>query len=351
MYLGSFFFTMLLISMVAVVIDFSEKINRFIDADLSMVTVLVKYYLPFIPWINGLMWPLFSLIAVIFFTSRLAKNSELIATLSSGVSFYRIMVPFLIAASFVATLLWIGKNYVIPHSCKLKNDFEHEYLSKKYQKTLNSDIHIYLNPSEKIYIRHYKKRDTTASVFRLEKFEDEKLVQILKAEQLEFKKLPNEWTLKDYEIRTFKDLDETILIAKGETLDTFFDLTPNDFIRNTKIMENMTTGDLRAHISREQEKGLITGKDFMIELYQRTSQPFSIIILTIIGLAVASRKVRGGMGFHLAVGVILGAAFVVVSEFSATFSINLSLSPLLGSWTPNIIFMVIAAILVRYSQK
>ena len=113
----------------------------------------------------------------------------------------------------------------------------------------------------------------------------------------------------------------------------------------------MTTGDLRAHISREQEKGLITGKDFMIELYQRTSQPFSIIILTIIGMAVASRKVRGGMGFHLAVGVILGAAFVVVSEFSATFSINLSLSPLLGSWIPNIIFMVIAAILVRYSQK
>jgi len=342
---------MLLISLVAVVIDFSEKIHRFIDNDLSFIEIMSQYYLPFIPWINGLMWPLFSLIAVIFFTSRLAKNSEIIASLSSGISFYRIMVPYLIAASIIASLMWVGKNYLIPHSCKLKNDFENEYLTKKHQSTLNSDVHLYLNPTEKIYIRYYKKRDTSANIFRLEKFEEEKLVQVLKAEKLEFKKEPNEWTLKDYEIRQFDGLDESILIAKGESMDTIFDLTPKDFIRNNKIMENMTTGDLREHISREREKGLAAGKTFLVQLHQRNSQPFSIIVLTLIGLAVASRKVRGGMGLHLAIGVILGAAFVLISEFSATFSINLSMPPALGAWIPNIVFSIIALVLLKYSQK
>jgi len=350
-YLSSFFFTMLLISMIAVVIDFSEKIHRFIDNDLSLLDVLTQYYLPFIPWINGLMWPLFSLIAVIFFTSRLAKNSEIIASLSSGISFYRLMVPYLISAFVIAGLMWFGKNYLIPHSCKMKNDFENEYLTKKHQSTLNSDVHIYLNPLEKVYIRYYKKRDSTANVFRLEKFNEGKLTEILKAEKLEFKEDPNEWTLKDYERRKFTELNESIVIAKGETLDTILDLTPKDFIRNNKIMENMTTGDLIEYISREQGKGLDTGKNFLVEYHQRSSQPFSIIILTIIGLAVSSRKVRGGMGLHLAIGVILGAAFVLVSEFSATFSINLTLSPAFGAWLPNIIFAIIAFFLIRFSQK
>jgi len=350
-FLSSFFFTMLLISMMAVVIDFSEKVHRFIDNDLSVLEVLTQYYLPFIPWINGLMWPLFSLIAVIFFTSRLAKNSEIVASLSSGISINRIMVPYLISAFIIAGLMWFGKNYLIPHSCKLKNDFENEYLTKKHQKTLNSDVHLYLNPSEKVYIRYYKKRDSSANVFRLEKFEGGKLVEVLKAEKMEFKSEPNEWTLKDYERRRFTELNESIVLAKGETIDTVIDLTPEDFIRNNKIMENMTTGDLVEYISREQGKGLNTGKNYLVEYHQRHSQPFSIIVLTIIGFAVASRKVRGGMGLHLALGVIIGAAFVLISEFSATFSINLSLSPAFGAWLPNIIFGIIAIILLRFSQK
>ena len=342
---------MLLISLVAVVIDFSEKVHRFIDHELSFFEIMTQYYLPFIPWINGLMWPLFSLIAVIFFTSRLAKNSEIVASLSSGISFYRIMVPYLIAAFIIAGMMWYGKNYLIPHSCKMKNDFENEYLTKKHQSTLNSDVHLYLNPTEKIYIRYYKKRDTTANVFRLEQFKDGRLVQILKAEKLEFKKAPNEWTLKDYEVRRFQGLNESILISKGETLDTMIDLTPEDFVRNNKIMENMTTGDLKDHIRREREKGLNAGKNYLVQLHQRTSQPFSIIVLTLIGFAVASRKVRGGMGLHLALGVIIGAAFVLISEFSATFSINMSLSPAIGAWLPNIVFSIIAILLIRISQK
>lgn len=337
--------------MVSVVIDFSEKINKFIDADLTTWDVLSGYYLPFIPWINGLMWPLFSLIAVIFFTSRMAKNTEVIAMLSSGMSYTRIMVPYIIASSILAGLFWIGKNYVIPHSNKKKNDFEYEYLTKRHSKTLNNDIHFYLNEDEKVHIRYYRKRDTTAQGFRIESFAEGKLVRTLKAERLIFKEAPNVWTIKDYQVRTFSGMEETLEIVKGTEKDTTLNLTPADFVQNMKIMENMTTGDLKAYVAREKERGVGASKNFFIQLHQRNSEPFSIIILTIIGLAVASRKVRGGMGLHLAIGVVLGAAYVIIGQFSATFSNNLSLSPALGAWLPNIIFAIVAALLVRYSQK
>ena len=341
---------MLLITMMAVVIDFSEKIGKFLDAELSFATVINQYYLNFIPWINGLMWPLFSLIAVIFFTSRLAKNSEIIAMLSSGISFNRILIPYLIAASIISGFLWIGKNYVIPNSSKIKNDFEYEHLSKKHQKTLNNDIHVFLSPTEKIYIRYYRKRDTSGQTFRLETIENGRLKKVIKAEQLKFKEHPNVWTLMNYEIRTFSDLSESISI-NNEILDTVLDLTPEDFIRNEKSMENMTTSDLREHIRREQQRGIGAAKNFLVQLHQRNSGPFSIIILTLIGVSISSRKVRGGMGLHLAYGITLGAAYVVLSQFSSTFSINMSMSPLLGAWLPNIIFGIIAIILIRYSQK
>lgn len=350
-YLGSFFFTMLLITMMAVVIDFSEKINRFIDADLGVGQILKEYYLNFIPWINGMMWPLFSLLAVIFFTSRMAKNSEIVAFLSSGISFNRLLVPYLVAASLIAGVLWIGKNYFIPHNCKIKNDFENEHLRKNSKKTLNNDIHFFLSPSEKLYIRYYRKSDTTAQSFRLEHFENNRLKEVLKAERLKFIDYPNSWSLQDYTIRSFDGLNESFLVSEGESLDTILDLTPEDFIRNTKLMENMTTRDLTDYISRERDRGLGDAKSFLIEKHLRDSQPFTIIILTIIGFAVASRKVRGGMGLHLAIGIVLGAAFVIISKFAATFSNNLSLSPALGAWLPNIIFCFIAFIIVRLANK
>ncbi len=350
-YLASFFFTMFLITLIGIVIDYSEKINKFINADLSFFEVMLNYYLYFIPWINGLMWPLFSLIAVIFFTSRLAKDSEIIAVLSGGVSIYRILVPYLVAAFIISALLWAGKNYLIPHSNKLKNEFEAEVLRKNIEQTLQNDIHFYLNPDQKIFIRRYIKRDSSGRIFRLERFKDNNLVEVLKAEKLTFKEAPNLWTIKNYSIRRIDGLKEEIIIANSETLDTLLDLTPEDFTRNTKGMENMNTSDLKEYIQRKKERGIGAEKNYLVELYLRSSQPFAIIILTVIGFAIASRKIRGGMGLHLAIGVIIGAAYVVVSQFSSTFSNNLSLDPILGAWLPNVIFGLIALGLLLKSQK
>ena len=350
-YLSTFFFTMVLITMVAVVIDFSEKINKILDADVTFSEIMSEYYLNFIPWINGKIAPLFSLIAVIFFTSRLAKNSEIISVLSAGVSYWRLLVPYLLSGFFLASILWYGNHNVIPKSNRVKNEFESTHFKKSRNKTLGNDVHAFLSPNEKIYLRYYKKRDTTGQVFRWEQFKDGALKEMIKARKLEFLKEPNEWSLIDYERRKFNGLDESYVSHSGEQLDTIFDLTPGDFIRNTKEMETMTSKELKQFISREQERGLGSARAHRIELYRRTADPFTVIILTIIGVAVASRKIRGGLGFHLALGITLGAAYVVLAQFTVAFSSNLDLPPLLGTWIPNFIFSLIALGLIRFAQK
>ena len=350
-FLVSFFFTMFLMTLMGVVIDYSEKINKFINADLNFAEAMSQYYLYYIPWVNGLLWPLFSLIAVIFFTSRLARDSEVIAALSGGISIYRLMVPYLIAAGIVSSLLWVGKNYVIPYSSRVKNEFEAEHLNKNTERTIHNDIHFFLNPEQKIFIRRYIKRDSSGRIFRMERFKNNKVVEVLKAEKISFKEEPNLWTINNYSIREVNGLNEKIINENSESIDTTLDLTPEDFVRNTRGMENMNTTDLKEYIRRKTERGIGAEKNFIVELYLRSSQPFAIIILTVLGFAIASRKVRGGMGLHLAVGVIVGSAYVIVSQFSSTFSNNLSLSPLLGAWIPNIVFGIICIFLVMKAQK
>lgn len=350
-YLSTFFFTMMLITMIAMTIDYFERVDKFINANLSAKEIILKYYLHFVPWINGLLWPLFALLAVIFFTSRLAKNSEIISILSAKVSYTRFMMPYMIAAGILATLLWLGNNYVIPQSNRLKNEFESEYIYRSNKTTLNHNIHFWLSPDEKVYIRSYSSSDSSGRTFRLEKFKNNELVYTLKANKLKFVSPPNNWKLEGYEIRTFGELSESIIPKPNESIDTTFSFVPQDFTRYTKQMEMMNTSDLRDFLKYEQAKGLDSGKKYSIELYRRSSDPFTIFILTLIGVSVASRKVRGGMGFHLAAGVVIGAVFVILSKFSVTFSTNLSLPPVIGVWIPNMFFTAVAIYLLRTAQK
>ena len=337
--------------MIAITIDFFEKVDKFMNDAVPTEEIIFDYFLNFIPWINGLLWPLFALLAVIFFTSRMAKDSEIISILSAGVSYYRMLVPFMIAGSIIAGLLWLGNNYVIPNSTKIKNEFESKYIKKSNKKTLSNDIHFFTKPDEKVYIRYFRLRDSTPQNFRLERYADQQLVYMLKARSLKLKEHPNLWTLSNYEIHTFDGLNEDLIIGKGLTMDTILNFAPEDFIRYTKQMEMMTSADLREYISLEQAKGIDTAKKYLIELHRRNADPFTILILTLLGVAVASRKVRGGMGFHLAAGVSLGATFVIISKFSTTFSNNLSLSPAIGVWLPNVVFAIIAVVMILRTQK
>lgn len=318
------------------------------NPEITWKEITFDYYVNFIPWINGLLWPLFSLLSVIFFTSRMAKNSEVIAILSAKVSYRRFLRPFIITAVFLATLLWIGNNYVIPKSNRLKNEFEAEYLRRGDRTSLNFNTHFYLNPDEKIYMRTYSSNDSSGNTFRLERYKDGELIYLLKANSIQYVKETGKWKLTNWERRTINGLDETIFIERENPLDTALAFGPEDFIRYRGIMEMMNTSDLRDYLENEQQRGLSSGKKYAIELHRRTADPFTIIILTLIGVSVASRKVRGGIGLHLAIGIILGASFVILSKFAATFSSNLSLPPLIGVWIPNIIFSIVA---IRMLQK
>ncbi|MBK9733599.1 MAG: LptF/LptG family permease [Saprospiraceae bacterium] len=350
-YLSTFFFTMMLITMIAVTINYFEQVDKFLDSKLPFSKIFIGYYLNFIPWINGLLWPLFALLAVIFFTSRMAKNSEIISILSAKVSYSRFLMPYLISATFLAILLWIGNNYVIPKSNRLKNEFESEFIRASAKRTLSSNIHFWLSPNEKVFIRDYSSRDSSGRTFRLERFEKNELVYTLKANKIVYNGLPNKWRLEGYEIRTFKNLEETLIAKPGEKKDTFFNFVPDDFTRYTEQKEMMNTSELKKFIQYEQAKGLDSGKKYSIELYRRSADPFTIFILTLIGVSVASRKVRGGMGFHLAAGIVIGAIFVIISKFSTTFSSNLNLPPGIGVWIPNLIFSGVAWYLVKTAQK
>lgn len=349
-YLQTFVFAMLMITMVAICMNFFEHLDKFLSKDLTMYEIAFEYYLNFIPWINGLLWPLFALISVIFFTSRLAKQSEIISILASGVSYNRLLRPYIIAATFLAILLWVGNNYVIPNSTKIKNEFESEHI-RRTKKSLSNNIHFFISPQEKVYFRLFSSRDSSTRSFRLETFEDGKLTKVLKASKLKFIKEPNVWQMKDYELRTIDDLAEDLVIKRNFTVDTIFPFHPDDFVRYSKQMEMLTSTDLRKFITEEQSKGIDTAKKYVIELYRRTAYPFTIIILTIIGVTVASRKVRGGMGLHLAVGVVIGSAFVILSKFSTTFATNLDLPPGLGVWIPNIVFSMVGLYLYLRAQK
>lgn len=347
----TFFFTILLVTMVAITIDFFENVDKFLTKDVSIRDLIFDYYLNFIPWINGQLWPLFSLIAVIFFTSRLAKQNEIIAILSSGVSFYRLMVPFIVAASIVATLHWVGSNYVIPKSTKIYTEFRAKYIKRSYRKVQSSNIHFFIGPNQKIYMRNYTDRDSSGRGFRLEVFKDDKIVKLLKAHKIHFKEDPNLWTLDNYEVRTFNGFKETLSLHKNEKKDTTLSMHPDDFVRYTRQMEMMTSDELRDFIEVERDRGVNTAKSFIMQLHKRNADPFTILILTIIGMTVAARKTRGGVGIHLAIGVVLGATYVILSKFSETFSTNMNLSPGLGVWIPNLVFILVAAFLVFKAQK
>lgn len=343
----------MLCTIIAISIDFFEKIDRFLNSDASAYEIITGYIIHFIPWINGLLWPLFSFIAVIFFTSRMAKDSEIIAILSSGISYKRFLVPYIIAGTIVAALLYVGNHYVIPNSNKYKNEFEQEVFKKRNKKTIeNNNIHFFIGQNEKIYVRNYRSYDSTAQNFRIEIFDPEgNVAKIVKADRLKYNRDSSTWTMRNYEIREVNGLNEKLDIHKGEEKDTLLNFDPEDFIRYTRQREMLTTPQLKAFIEKEQNRGIDAATTYLVELYRRTAHPFTVIILTVLGAAIASRKVRGGMGFHLAMGAILGALLEILSKFSMTFSSNLGMSPMLGVWFPNIVFIFITWWLITKAQQ
>jgi len=297
--------------------------------------IVFEYYLNFIPWIVGLLTPVFVLIAVIFFTARMAKNNEILSILNAGVSYQRLLRPYMIGAGIIAVALFIGGNYIIPRSTDVKNSFENVYINKGNRKVEVDNVHFFLTENEKAYVRYFRLRDTSMQGFRVETFnESGEIVQLLQTDRLDFIGPPNNWRLNAYSVRTFDGAKESFVSYKQKH-DTIFPFSPEDFIRYTNEMEMMTTPELKKFVAYEKSRGVADSIKHITEIQRRYADPFSIFILTLLGVTVASRKTRGGMGMNLAIGVTTGALFVFMQKFSSTFAQGNYISPELGMWIPN----------------
>lgn len=350
-FLGTFFFTALLFSIIAITINFSEHIEKFVDKPVTKKEILLDYYLNFIPYINGLLWPIFSLIAVIFFTSRLARNTEVVAMLNAGMSYRRFLRPYLITSFFLAGIYLLGNHIFFPQGNKTMMTFENKYIFPNNLKIKSSNIHLFIGPESKVFISNYLTNDSSGTGFRLEQYDDLHLTFLLEARTFEYLRDTKKWRLHDYDIRRWNNGQETYFSGKGMQLDTAIALYPSDFIYYTNDKEMMTSAELLRFIQYEQERGIGFSRIMKSEYHRRWAEPFTIVILTIIGVSIASRKIRGGMGLNLALGVWIGAMFVFLSKFALTFSTNLHMNPMLAMWLPNLVFGTLAIYLVSKAQK
>lgn len=348
-FLSTVFFSMLIVTMISVAIDFSDKVQNFISKPCTWQEILFKYYPGFIGYMAGLLLPLYTLIGVVFFTSRLAFNAELLSVLNAGVSFQRLLRPYLIAGGLIGGLHLLLNHYIVPLGNKARLDFEHKYVWTDQEKGRAYNVHMLVGPDTKVHVRSYNKANKTISGLRLERFQNNRVVSILDAENATWKAYPNRWEIGNYSIRTFDGLRESF--ARIVTVkDTAINLKPEDFIYYHNQNEEMTTSELMGAIQRDHERGTVN-KTYQIEVSRRTADAVTNIILTVIGLAVAGRKVRGGMGLHMALAIGIGALFVLLSKFASSFASSGTIPVAIGMWIPNIIFICVSIWLVSRAQK
>ncbi|MCX6309022.1 MAG: LptF/LptG family permease [Bacteroidia bacterium] len=346
-FLGTFFFCIGLIMAIVVVFDFNEKLDRFMNHDASTHEILVHYYLNFIPYFGVRFSPLFIFISVIYFTSKLASDTEIIAILASGVSFKRLMRPYMLAAGFLALITFTLNSFWIPVANKTRLAFEDKFV-KKITTAYTRRIQMEVEPGVIMYIDRFEKSSNTGYDFFLEKYEGKTLISRLTANRIQ-EDSTYHWTLNEYLIRDFNGLKETI--TKGSSLDTTIQVKPEEFFIVKGWSEQLTTPELKAYLDRQAVRGVANIKEYSVEYNRRFSFPFSAFILTLIGVSLASRKVRGGMGLHLGLGILISFAYIMFDTVSGSFAEGGGISPGLAVWLPNILFAFVGLYLYIKAPK
>ena len=348
-FLGTYFFPIALIISIAVVFDVNEWIDNFINNKAPVKAIIFDYYANFIPYFSNLFSPLFVFISVIFFTSKLAENSEIIAMMSTGMSFRRLLRPYMISAAIIAVLTYGMGAYVIPKGNVTRLNFEDKYKKKKKTEYVRN-VQVEVDSGVIAYMERYENYNKTAYRFSLDKFVDKKLVSHLTAKSATYDTTTvNKWTLKNYMIREMDGMKETI--TKGERLDSIIKMEPQDFLIMKGQQETMTSSELSAYIERQRRRGFANIKEFEIEYHKRIAMSFASFILTIIGVSLSSRKVKGGMGMYLGAGLALSFSYILFQTVSATFAVNGNASPFLAVWVPNIVYTFIAIYLYRKAPR
>lgn len=348
-FLGTYFFSIALIISIAVVFDINEHIDKFITNKAPVEAIIFDYYLNFIPYFSNLFSPLFVFIAVIFFTSKLAENSEIIAMMSTGMSFRRLLRPYMISAAIIATITFSLGAYVIPRGQVKLLEFENRYKGKKSQQYVRN-VQLEVDSGVIAYMERFENYNKTGYRFSLDKFIDKKLVSHLTARRVTYDTTAvHKWTIHDYMIREMDGMRETI--TKGTKLDSIINMEPQDFLIARGQQQTMTSSELKTYISKQKQRGFANIKEFEIEYHQRIAMSFAAFILTVIGVSLSSRKVKGGMGLYLGIGLALSFSYILFQTVSATFAINGNASPLIAVWIPNVLYTFIAIYLYRKAPK
>ena len=348
-FLSTFFFSIALIMAIAVVFDFSEKIDDFLESKAPLNKVIFEYYLNFIPYFASLFSHLFTFISVIYFTSRMAYNTEFIAILSNGVSFNRILYPYFISAAIITLFAFTLNNYVIPHASVKKLAFEEQYYHKSPRVYNERNIHKQISPGIFIYLENYNTYNNSGRQFSLEKFEKGELVSKLLSREVRWDSASHKWRIRDYVIRNYHG--ETQTIITGRSIDTTLNITPDEFRRRDNAVEAMNLPELNQFIKRQRMQGASNLDELLIEKHKRFSFPFSTFILTLIGVSVSSRKVKGGIGMQIGIGLLISFSYILFLQFSSQFAISGYFSPFVAAWIPNVLFAVIAVFLYRMAPK
>ncbi|NQU84364.1 MAG: YjgP/YjgQ family permease [Mariniphaga sp.] len=344
-FLGTFFYAIILIIAIVLVFDVAENLDEYLANEVPINKVIFDYYLNFIPYFTNLFSGLFTFIAVIYFTSKMAYNTEIIAILSSGVSYRRLMMPYLFSALIIAILSFVLGNYIIPPANKTRINFRNTYI-KNYV-TNERQIHRQIEPDVYIYMRSFS-GNNVGDKFIMEKFEGKNLVEKLTAENIRWDEESQKWILNQYWIRTMKDGQEEV--TRGYRIDTTLNMKPDEYRTIRNETETMTTPDIKKQIVSMSSRG-VNPIEYEIEKHKRASGPFSVFILTLIGAGLASRKVKGGLGFHLGLGLLFAFSYIFFSQMSTVFAINGNMHPFLAVWIPNFAFGFIALIVIRWASR
>lgn len=338
-----------LIIVIVIVFDISEKLDDFLSRNAPLKLIVFQYYLNFIPSFINLFGHLFVFISVIFFTSKMAGNTEIIAILGNGISFRRMLVPYMYGAAIIAVVMFIFANFIIPINNTYVKDFERKYIKNRYQNNMRN-IHIQIDKGTQIYIESFDNKNNIGYKFTKEIFSDDnEMLTKVAADQITFDSTANQWKIFNYTCRHINGMEESFIRRPDTVLN--LGVTPADFNINYTSVETMNFFKLRDFIKQEQQRGSHLVVSYKIEHYQRLLNPLAIVIMTLIGVAVSSRKMRGGVGIHIAIGIAVAFSFIVFMKVTTVFATNGNLSPFMAVLLPQIIYAVAACILIRKAPK
>ena len=346
-FLGTFFLATILFLAIIAMFDVTEKLDAFLTAPLE--ETIFDYFLSFLPYFALQLSPLFVFISVIFFTTKMASNSEIIAILSSGVSFHRLLRPYMIGAAVIAMLTFISENYLVPPTNQRRIDYTNKYVRNKKVEQ-NTNIQLKISPDVVAYFGRFEDRNKTGYRFSLYEFDGKRLISRTTAQTARYDTTRMyHWILSDYMTRTFEGMDETII--HGRQLDTIIPFEPRDFMISANDEETLTTPQLIEYINKQKMRGVANIKAFEIEKESRYASIAAAFILTLIGMSLSSRKVKGGMGLNIGIGLALSFSYILFSTVTSSFAVSGATTPFIAMEIPNVIYLLIGLFLYFKAAK